>query len=246
MPNRLKHSTIVALAATGIACILAFAVLLLIHQLHSITKYNAGQAKLYTIWVNTIVQQALTGSNKPDMTDILVTTLSKQQNNGIISKVVVYADNGIIKTSTDTTEVGGLARAVEMPYITRALTSGSHENSVFFVDKRARVLHIYSLLPRQRQVIRLDARLGSMAIALQQIYFLIMAVILLAGLAFTLLGIFLFRTVITPIILLNIAAQEMAQGDSHLRIHIKSHNEISELADTITAISSRFDTEKHS
>lgn len=244
MPNSLKHSTIIALASTGIACILAFAILLLLHQLHSITKYNAGQAKLYTIWVNTIVQQALTGSNKTDITDILAATLSKQQNNGIITKVVLYADNGTVKASTDTTEAGGLARAVEMPYIARAFTSGSHENSVFFVDKRSRVLHIYSLLPAQKQVIRLDAKLGSMAIALQQIYLLIIAVILLAGFALTLLGIFLFRKVITPIILLNTAAGEIARGDSHLRIHIKSHNEISELADTITAISSGLHTDK--
>jgi nitrate/nitrite-specific signal transduction histidine kinase len=244
--SRLTKNFLADIIIIGIACIIVSCVLLLQHQSHTMIKNNASVARLSTSTINNVLAENTSIQN--NIAYKIFSPESSLLSDKNIKHAMVYNANGTVVLSTRSKDIGTSAYGQEIDYIKKAEQVLSTSDTAFVRVSRAdRMVYVYSPFQAQDGLVyitRLDATLGTMGKALREIYILLSVFIFILCVLFIVLGRLVIKKIITPIRLLSIAAKEMHTHDDNLRIHIKSQDEIAELADTITAMSIASKTNK--
>ncbi len=241
MKRGLKKDILISLAITGIVCGALIAFIFLRHQIHCTSKRNVELARVSALFAGNAMLRSLSTNQSLSIEAAFYDALSALRVNSLSVQALLYSTNGIVRASSRPADLSRRASPSELNFINLLIEFPTQHNTAISVDKKNRIVHIYCLLKTNQAdlyVVRFDAALGNIRGAIQQIYILLISILLLQSAAVIWLWVLLNKRVFVPVALLNIAAKEISEGDSSLRIDIQSMDELAELAATINALSS--------
>jgi methyl-accepting chemotaxis protein len=239
--HSLKKDVLLRLAITAIVCAAVIVFIFLRHHIYYVSKHNVDRARLSALLAGSSIKQTLAANQPLSIEAALYDALSVLNDMGLPARALLYTQDGIVRAASDPAEIAKQAARDELDYITQLAEQADQHSTAVYVNKKTRVLHIYYPVKANGAdlyILRFDAVLANMLSAIKQTYVLIISVLLLLGTAAAGLGAYFCKKIVTPIVLLNTAAKEIAEGDFNLRIDIQSADEIAELADTINSMSS--------
>ncbi|MFH1867505.1 MAG: diguanylate cyclase, partial [Candidatus Omnitrophota bacterium] len=236
MEVTLRSRITVIMIVFVIVLIAAFTAVQLQNQLRVITIFNTLQAKLTAQILEQALESALRETVAENPKPRIDKAIESLRNSGVLETVFVYTPAGKIESSTRTLAIGKTASPPEQLRINNLLKNAGYETRLHsYIDRDSRNLQLYIPISDNsnvQYVARLDIFLGNINEAMAQVYAPVTIIAVIVIVAVVVFGLMLSRRVIGPISLLNTATKEVSAGDLNLRIHMDTHDELEELANT--------------
>jgi methyl-accepting chemotaxis protein len=240
MLHSLKKDFLACLVITGIACAAIITFIFLRHQIYYASKQNVAVARASALLAASSIRHALACNQSLAIEAVFYDALSELNDNGLPVQALLYTHDGTVIASSTSDALAQQATSEELDYLGQIAVLPFYQ-TVLRVDKKTRIVHVYCPVSSggtKTYIMRLDTAFDNMLSAIKKAYVLIICVFAVLGFAVFWLGMFFYKRVATPIVLLNTAAKEISEGDYGLRVNIQSMDEISELADAINAAAS--------
>jgi len=231
----LQNKITVLLLLFTVAIIAVFFTIQLYHELDMINTYKESEAQILSLTVENIWEKI---SNLKIPREMKVIMIQKKLNSLEESKTIkgAYIVDGSGQVISASASRYGVRRADNDDLnILRQFRSKKAIKGEIIIDKLKQEFSFYIPLTAEDEepvVVRLFFSLGVFADAFANV--LTPAILIGIGIAVAniILGMFLSRMVIGPILFFNEAAAKIASGRFDLRVTVKTQDEIEELADT--------------
>ncbi|MBN3040048.1 MAG: diguanylate cyclase [Candidatus Omnitrophica bacterium] len=235
-PLTLQGKTIMLLLLFTIAIIVVFVAVQLWHELEIINAYKESEAQILTLTVENIWEKISNLNTPQEMKIILIQKkLNSLKEKDTIREAYIFDNYGEVVASTGS-KIITVERKMHDISILNKLEKGESIKGEMTINKKNQEFSFYVPLEGSNKdsglIVRLFFSLGTYASALQNVLLPAVIIGLGIGLVNIFLGVFLSKLLIGPIQFFNEAASKIASGRFDLRVHVKTEDEIEELADT--------------
>lgn len=234
---KLQAKIILLIIGLSLLFTLVFTYIQLQNHLEILKSYNSYRMRVGTIIVKTTLEVLLKDMPSPEtaqgLFDAAILSFSKE---GIADKISIISSDGTALATNDplVQEFGEAKKDIET-YTDLSRSVGKDAWFYSTANAKTRMIDIYIPLYIEstfKYIAKLSFSTANIQKAIADIIWPITLTVVVLAIGNLFIGIFLFRNVLHPINLLNMATKDIASGNLDFKVRIVTRDEIQELGDT--------------